>query len=261
MEQKCPAGSDESLFLTKTFKFFDIQNQGSCTFDQFKRAITKVGVVVDEEAELETVFAYYDKSGDARIDYKEFIAMFQAGSSSAVQEPARMSVKPAQAAHQKVDNSGPSELDRVIGLFRDKVKMRGARGIIGLKRVFDIMDDDQSGCLSIGEFEKALRDFKVGISEEYIPTLFNAFDLNHDGTLSAYELISTLCPPLNDKRRQAVQNAFWRLDTAKTGKLDMLVLRDMFRAERHPDVQQGRRTDDQVLIEFLETFEAHHTLY
>ena len=46
LSQKCPATQEEAAFLTKTFKFFDIQNQGSVTKDQFGRAITKVGVVL-----------------------------------------------------------------------------------------------------------------------------------------------------------------------------------------------------------------------
>lgn len=31
----------------------------------------------------------------------------------------------------------------------------------------------------------------------------------------------------------------------------------MYRADKHPDVVQGKRTEQQVLVEFLETFEAH----
>lgn len=38
---------------------------------------------------------------------------------------------------------------------------RGARGIIGLKRVFKIMDDDNSGYLDVNEFNKALKDYRV----------------------------------------------------------------------------------------------------
>jgi len=31
LAQKCPATQEESTFLAKTFKFFDIQNKGSVT--------------------------------------------------------------------------------------------------------------------------------------------------------------------------------------------------------------------------------------
>jgi calcyphosin len=42
---------------------------------------------------------------------------------------------------------------------------RGARGIIGLKRIFKIMDDDNSGYLDPSEFSKALKDYRVSVSD------------------------------------------------------------------------------------------------
>jgi hypothetical protein len=44
------------------------------------------------------------------------------------------------------------ELERAMQLFRDKVRARGARGIVGLQRIFKIMDDDRSRSLSRNEF-------------------------------------------------------------------------------------------------------------
>lgn len=43
---------------------------------------------------------------------------------------------------------------------------RGVKGLIGLKRQFKIMDSDGSGALDIGEFKKALEDYKVQCTPE-----------------------------------------------------------------------------------------------
>lgn len=40
---------------------------------------------------------------------------------------------------------------------------RGARGILGLKRIFKIMDDDNSGYLDKKEFNKALKEYRVQV--------------------------------------------------------------------------------------------------
>ena len=88
----------------------------------------------------------------------------------------------------------------LIKLFRDKIKARGARGIVGIQRLFKIMDDDGSHTLSEQEFSKACRDFKTGISEENIPTLFSAFDTNHDGTLNIDEFLMAIRGELNNAR-------------------------------------------------------------
>jgi len=41
------------------------------------------------------------------------------------------------------------------------MRARGARGILGLARIFKIMDDDRSGYLDKSEFNKALKDYRV----------------------------------------------------------------------------------------------------
>ena len=93
-------------------------------------------------------------------------------------------------------------------IFRDKIKARGARGIVGLQRIFKIMDDDNSRTLSEYEFAKACRDFKTGISDENVPILFNMFDVNRDGVLSIDEFIMAVRGDLNDARLAIVEKAF-----------------------------------------------------
>ena len=39
--------------------------------------------------------------------------------------------------------------DEMVTLFRDKLNQRGARGVIGMQRIFKIMDDNGNGCLEI----------------------------------------------------------------------------------------------------------------
>ena len=38
--------------------------------------------------------------------------------------------------------------------------------------------------------------------------------------------------------------------------MDLEDIRQAYNSDKHPDVVQGKRTSDQVLIEFLETFET-----
>ena len=145
-------------------------------------------------------------------------------------------------------------------LFRDKVKARGARGMVGLQRIFKIMDDDGSKTLSYPEFSKAVRDFKVGISEENIPILFDAFDSNHDGTINYDEFLRSIRGDLNDFRKGLVEKAFRKIDKDGSGYLEISDIKDTYNASKHPDVMAGKKSEDQILMEFLETFETHHNI-
>jgi len=66
--------------------------------------------------------------------------------------------------------------------------------------------------------------------------------------------------PLNSYRRNLVRRAFDKLDKDKTGKLDINDLKGVYHTEDHPDVKSGKKTSDEVLEEFLETFETHHNI-
>jgi len=50
-------------------------NKGKVNFDQFRRAIEKIGVAINE-FDLELVFKNYDVSGDGLLDFKEFSTAF-----------------------------------------------------------------------------------------------------------------------------------------------------------------------------------------
>jgi len=59
------------------------------------------------------------------------------------------------------------------------------------------MEDDGSKTISQPEFAKVCRDFKIGISEENVPILFNKFDLNRDGTIQVDEFLKVIKGPFS----------------------------------------------------------------
>lgn len=65
---------------------------------------------------------------------------------------------------------------------------------------------------------------------------------------------------MNETRINAVTAAYNKIDKDQSGCLDLVDIRDLYKVDRHPDVISGKKTHDQVLIEFLETFEVHHNL-
>jgi Ca2+-binding EF-hand superfamily protein len=74
---------------------------------------------------------------------------------------------------------------------------RGARGILGLRKVFKIMDDDNSGYLDQQEFNKALKDYRVSVTPEEARKLFQIFDMNGDGNISYDEFLRQVIGEMN----------------------------------------------------------------
>ena len=85
---------------------------------------------------------------------------------------------------------------------------RGARSIIGIGRVFKIMDDNNSRSLDKYEFTKAMTDYMLGFSEGEIQRLFAYFDFDRSGLIEFDEFIRAIRGPMNNNRKRIVGQAF-----------------------------------------------------
>lgn len=88
----------------------------------------------------------------------------------------------------------------IIGRFKQKLMKRGAKGFIGLKRQFKIMDSDGSGELDFSEFRKALDDYRVGCNGPEADQLFAIFDKNRNGTINLDEFMLAILGDLSPYR-------------------------------------------------------------
>lgn len=148
----------------------------------------------------------------------------------------------------------------IIGRFRQKLVKRGAKGLIGLKRQFKIMDEDGSGELDFAEFRKALDDYRVGCTGPEADQIFQIMDLNRSGTINFNEFFNVILGEMPAYRLNIVNQAFDSLDKNGSGTLDLDEVKASFDPSRHPDVQTGNRTVEDCRAEFIDMFSTHHAL-
>jgi len=60
---------------------------------------------------------------------------------------------------------------------------------------------------------------------------------------------------MNEKRRNIVTLAFKKFDADGNGHISIEDLKGRYNAGNHPDVKLGKKTEEDVLYEFLDTFE------
>jgi Ca2+-binding EF-hand superfamily protein len=150
--------------------------------------------------------------------------------------------------------------DEVLILFREKLASRGTRGIMGIRRSFKICDDDGSGTISFPEFKKLIKDYRVDLNDEQIKKLFTIFDRDGSGILDYDEFVSGVVGEMNDFRKGFVKKAFNKLDKNGNGSLELDDIKGVYNAKNHPDVKKGKKTEDEVLAEFLDNFEYHFSI-
>ena len=76
----------------------------------------------------------------------------------------------------------------------------------------------------------------MGIPEENFPMLFDAFDTNRDGTLNVDEFLLAIRGEMNQARTSMVEQAFNKIDVNRQGFFYMDDLKNLYKADRHPDV-------------------------
>jgi len=141
-----------------------------------------------------------------------------------------------------------------------KIRSRGARGILGLGRSFRIIDDDNSGHLSYDEFAKALRDYRISTEDHEIQAIIEIFDHDKSGEVSYDEFIRTIVGEMNEFRRNLAMQAFAKMDRDGSGRIDINDIKIVYTAKKHPDVMMGYKTEEEILYEFLDTFEQHFAI-
>lgn len=150
--------------------------------------------------------------------------------------------------------------DDLLIKFREKISARGTRGIFGIRRSFMIADDNNSKAIDFQEFKKLLRDYRYDINDADLKKLFGIFDSNRSGEIDYEEFLRSIVGEMNDFRKGLAKRAFMKMDKNGNGKLELDDIRGVYNAKQHPEVKAGKKTEDEVLAEFLDNFEYHFSL-
>ena len=151
-------------------------------------------------------------------------------------------------ANREADNSP-------ISIFRKALASRGASGFAGLQKIFKILDDDNSKTLSLSEFTNAIKYTKIDMNEKEIKEIFQYFDDNNTGNISYDAFITKVKGEMNNRRKRLVMMAYDVLDKDGSGQVDILDFTAAYDVSQHPDYLNGKKSKDQVLLEFMSAFE------
>jgi hypothetical protein len=63
---------------------------------------------------------------------------------------------------------------------------------------------------------------------------------------------------MNETRAAVAKKAYKIMDSDGSGQVDINDIRQTYNAKQHPDVKAGKKTEEEILAEFLDTFEDHY---
>ena len=144
--------------------------------------------------------------------------------------------------------------------FRTILRKRGVRGIMAMRRAFIIADENDSKTLTLPEFIKFCHDYRIPISGNEINELFEEFDTNKNGEINYDEFVQAFIGEMSERRKRLITILFETLDKNRKGFIDLDDIRNTYNPVNHPDVISGKKTEDEVLAEFLDNLQYHFSL-
>ncbi|CBN74096.1 conserved unknown protein [Ectocarpus siliculosus] len=150
----------------------------------------------------------------------------------------------------------PTDLTSLLLGLKTSLKAHGATGMFGLARRFRLSDDDKSGTISFHEFQVCMRDAHMGWTEDELKNVFEHFDTDGSDTIDYDEFLFAVRGELNERRAQVILEAFEVMDKDKNGALNASDLKGVYDASQHPGVVAKRRTEEEVMEEFISSFEG-----
>ena len=178
------------------------------------------------------------------------------GNSSSQDNPLKVQAEPLQGTRASY-----AKQSVIMENFRKILAVRGPRGIIGLCDKFRIIDSSNTGMIDINDFTQIIKNFQVPINERDIRALFQAYDRTQTGKIDYKLFMAQIKGTMNKFRQNLVEMAFNKIDKKGVGAIDIRELIGSYSGMCHPSVKAGKRSVDQVMTEFVETFEMNQNLH
>ena len=159
--------------LRETFLNIDADRSGYISKEEFQKACSNWGVMLDED--FDSVNSLYlhqesEKMLDRGINYNEFIALMTG------------------EMHYKPGEGEPASLKFVDDVLRSKVMDGGTT----MRKAFNVADTDGSGSLEKNEMKAVFSRYHIECAEKEFNQFFEDYDRNGDGKFSYAEFVKLM---------------------------------------------------------------------
>jgi len=218
---------DAESIIRDLFRKYDVDGNQVLDAEEFKNLMDDLQQRFDFPKDHIYLFlAEADMNSDGMIEYEEFIPL-------ALQIIQSMLAK--RRLEQQLDNVDKHAEDLLVrGMDREELTEL-------VNSIFDQIDEDQSGTLSMQEFVSALTSMELGLTRREINAIMFEIDKDKDGSVNykefvpfAFELLKKLTSLRlleselnNDEIGQYLIDLFKAKDTEMTGLLSVDEIRDL----------------------------------
>ena len=143
-----------------------------------------------------------------------------------------------------------------LNKLKNTLIVRGVHSLFSFQRKLSLYDLNHQSLISFDNFLNIVKSFTMNLSPDQIQIIFDLFDKDKTGLINYNELIKTIIGQISPQRKSIIQKAFEYFNKDNNGKVPINDIK-LFDSRRHPDVINGKRTEGEVLGEFLDIIESY----
>ena len=153
------------------------------------------------------------------------------------------------------NNDNKSPLEKLT----TKLKMRGLRGLMNLHKQF-LFTCNNLSLISFSNFVTVLKNQKISLEINEYKQIFSKFRKENTKYLNFPKFIREFKKPLNEKRLEAVEDAFAKLDVDSNDNVFIDTIKRKYNPRGDPLILKGVKNEEEVSTEFLDCFELNYNL-
>ena len=142
-----------------------------------------------------------------------------------------------------------------LSFLTNKLFKRGLRGILYLYSQFLSLCPNLNN-ITFNDFCLVLKIQHLDLDINSMKKIFSMYTIKRgeDSFLDFYSFMRTYKQELNANKLNAVEEAFSNIDSKGEDKVHLNVIKMKYNASKHPDVLNGKYTEDEKIMEFLDCF-------
>ena len=187
IEDNLGSGAQSGSRIKEVFAEIDDDKSGTIDKQEMTKALKVLRVDVSSR-EIDDLFREYDKDGDGRLGYSEYLQLLGFNSANAP-------TASKTASSRTLKRGGEEELDSLVNRIRLKIENNlgsQAQSAGRVKEVFADIDADRSGSIDKRELMTAMKTLRIDVSSQEMDDLFHRFDTDGDGRLGYAEYLQLL---------------------------------------------------------------------
>ena len=140
--------------------------------------------------------------------------------------------------------------------LRNKININNGITFYSLAHHLKTNEDKKDHTTNLETLLSTIKILQIEINPDDLINFYTCLDYNQTGKVSTDEILRIIAGDISEKRKISIISKFAEMDKKKVGYLPIAYLKKVYNAKFHPDCFLGKKPENEVLEEFMFTFEV-----